>query len=93
MNDVSWKFDLFRLNLNKSVGRGKDMQDTDVHGEFKNCVVTLLALCMDALISRVQEHTSVISKFLNSPGASRVCVDFRDLTNLLRFDARLLLVS
>ncbi len=58
-----------RFNLEKAVGRRKDVQDIDVHGEFKNCVVTLL----------------VMSKFLNLPGASRACVDFCDPTAFSRF--------
>jgi len=47
------------------------MQDIDVHGEFKNCAVTLL----------------VMSKFLNLPGASRACLDFRDPIDFSRFNS------
>jgi len=41
-----------------------------VHGELKNCVVTLL----------------VMSKFFNLPGAARACVDFRDPTDFSRLN-------
>ena len=50
--------------LETAVGREKDVQDIDVHGEFEKRVVTLL----------------VMSAFSNFPGASRACADFRDPT-------------
>ena len=52
------------LNLESSVGRGKDTQDIGVHGETEKRVVTLL----------------VMSAFSVLPGAPRACVDFRDPT-------------
>jgi hypothetical protein len=56
------------LNLETAVGREKDVQDIDVHGEFEKRVVTLL----------------VMSAFSNFPGASRACADFRDPTAVSR---------
>ena len=50
--------------LETAVGREKDVQDIDVHGEFEKRVVTLL----------------VMSAFSNFPGASRACADLRDPT-------------
>jgi hypothetical protein len=44
------------------------VQDIDVHGGFEKRVVTLL----------------VMSAFLNFPGASRACADFRDPTAVFR---------
>jgi hypothetical protein len=55
--------------LETAVGREKDVQDIDVHGEFEKRVVTLL----------------VMSAFSNFPGASRACADFRDPTAVSRF--------
>jgi hypothetical protein len=57
------------FNLETAVGREKDVQDIDVHGEFEKRVVTLL----------------VMSAFSNFPGASRACADFRDPTAVSRF--------
>jgi hypothetical protein len=54
--------------LETAVGREKDVQDIDVHGEFEKRVVTLL----------------VMSAFSNFPGASRACADFRDPTAVSR---------
>jgi hypothetical protein len=54
--------------LETAVGREKDVQDIDVHGEFEKRVVTLL----------------VMSAFSNFPGASRACADFRDPTAISR---------
>jgi len=56
--------------LETSVGRKKDVQDIDVHGEYEKRVVTLL----------------VISGFSDFPGASRACADFRDPTEVSRFN-------
>jgi hypothetical protein len=58
------------LNLETAVGREKDVQDIDVHGEFEKRVVTLL----------------VKSAFSNFPGASRACADFRDPTAVSRLN-------
>jgi hypothetical protein len=54
--------------LETAVGREKDVQDIDVHGEFEKRVVTLL----------------VMSAFSYFPGASRACADFRDPTAVSR---------
>jgi hypothetical protein len=59
---------LRRIILETAVGREKDVQDIDVHGEFEKRVVTLL----------------VMSVFSNFPGASRACADFRDPTAVSR---------
>jgi hypothetical protein len=56
------------ITLETAVGREKDVQDIDVHGEFEKRVVTLL----------------VMSAFSNFPGASRACADFRDPTAVSR---------
>ena len=58
------------LNLETAVGREKDVQDIDVHGEFKKSVVTLL----------------VMRTFLNLSGASRACAAFRDPTAVSRLN-------
>jgi hypothetical protein len=58
------------INPETAVGREKDVQDIDVHGEFEKRVVTLL----------------VISAFSNFPGASRACADFRDPTAVSGFN-------
>ena len=57
------------FNLETAVGREKDVQAIDVHGEFEKRVVTLL----------------VMSVFSNFPGASRACAGFRDPTAVFRF--------
>ena len=54
--------------LENAVGRGKDVQDIDVHGEFEKPVGTLL----------------VLSGFSNFSGASRACAYFRDPTAFFR---------
>jgi hypothetical protein len=76
-----------KFNLETSVGRGKDMQDHSsiascnrcvsasmhvigVHGESEKRVVTLL----------------VMRGFFDLPGAPRACVDFRDPTEVSRFN-------
>jgi len=46
---------LRRDALNEKRGQKTRLQDIDAHGEFKNCVITLL----------------VMSNFLSLPGASR----------------------
>jgi hypothetical protein len=61
-----------RIILETAVGREKDVQDIDVHGEFEKRVVTLL----------------VMSAFSNFPGASRACADFRDPTAVFRIILR-----
>ncbi len=50
--------------LESAVGREKDVQDIDVHGEYENLVITLL----------------VTRGFSDFPGTSRACADFRDPT-------------
>ncbi|VAW74674.1 hypothetical protein MNBD_GAMMA13-784 [hydrothermal vent metagenome] len=57
-----------RINLEKSVGREKDMQDIGVHGESEKFVVTLL----------------VMRHFSGLLGAPRACVDFREPTDFSR---------
>ena len=54
--------------LETSVGREKDVQAFDVHGEFEKFVVTLL----------------VMRSFSNFSGASKACADFRDPTEVSR---------
>ena len=58
------------FNLETLVGRGKDMQDIGAHGESEKLVVTLM----------------VIRDFSGLPGAPRACVDFRDPTEVSRFN-------
>ncbi len=58
------------LNLETAVGREKDVNGIDVHGEYEKLVVTLL----------------VMRGFLDFPGASRACAYFRDLTAVSRFE-------
>jgi hypothetical protein len=60
------------FNLETAVGREKDVQDIDVHGEFEKRVVTLL----------------VMSAFSHFPGASRACADFRDPAAVFRFNVK-----
>ncbi len=50
--------------LESAVGREKDVQDIDVHGEYENLVITLL----------------VTRGFSNFPGTLRACAHFRDPT-------------
>jgi hypothetical protein len=64
----SFTIDYPKIILETAVGREKDVQDIDVHGEFEKRVVTLL----------------VMSAFSNFPGASRACADFRDPTAVSR---------
>ena len=54
--------------LGTAVGREKDVQDIDVHGEYEKLVVTLL----------------VMRGFSDFPGASRACAYFRDPTAVSR---------
>ena len=58
-----------QIILETAVGREKAVQAIDVHGEFKNCVVTFW----------------VMSQFFKFLGASRGCADFRDPTAVFRF--------
>jgi len=58
------------FNLETSVGHEKDVQDIGVHREFLKFVVTLL----------------VMRTFLNFLGASRACTDYRDPTEVFRFN-------
>jgi len=60
----------YGFNLETSVGRGKDMQDIGAHGESEKLVVTLL----------------VMRCFSDLPGAPRACMDFRDPTDVSRFN-------
>ncbi len=57
-----------KLNLETAVGREKDVQDIDVHGELEKLVVTLL----------------VMRDFSSFPGASRAFAYFRDPTAVSR---------
>jgi hypothetical protein len=59
------------LNLETAVGREKDVQGIDVHGEYEKLVVTLL----------------VMRGFLDFLGASIACAYFRDPTGVSRLNA------
>jgi len=87
MSLVRIKIILKIVNLERLVGHGKDMQNIDVHSEFKNCEV----LAMDGLMppeGRMPEAVTllVMSKFLDLLGASRACMDFCDPTDFSRFN-------
>jgi len=56
------------VSLETSVGHIKDIQESDVNSELKNCVVTL----------------RVMSKFFNFLGALRARADFCDPIDLSR---------
>ena len=67
--------------LESAVGREKDVQDIDVHGEYENLVVTYMDVGYADNAGAIISATLLVTRgFSDFPGTSRACADFRDPT-------------